>query len=315
VKRTALGRNSIRQLKAGESVPSGSPRRYVSGKGYVRLRWKCGVRSYVEAYEHRVVDGRITTAEHVHHKNRDRADNRPENLEHLSVEEHQAEHQAESAERAARMAERYREGRSILQVSREFGIDSGATYRRLAAEGVEMRKKIDYAKPIDAERVLAEYAAGRGYKAIGRELGVSVARVRKIVEQSSVPLRGPGRVPGKGLNVGEGSARKMVRARSGGRCEIQIAGICLGNAMSFHHRKNRSQRGIWSASNGLDLCGDGVRGCHGAVTNTNGRRAEFEANGWIVPSHRIPAEVPVLLATDVRVLLDDVGDYLPVRAA
>jgi hypothetical protein len=32
-----------------------------------------------------------------------------------------------------------------------------------------------------------------------------------------------------------------------------------------------------------------------AVTATNGRRIEYEANGWIVRSHRPPADVPVLI--------------------
>lgn len=111
------------------------------------------------------------------------------------------------------------------------------------------------------------------------------------------------------VGVGEGVARDRVKARSGGWCEIQMPG-CFGRATDWHHRKNRSQRGLWQASNGLHAC----RWCHEHVTDTRGHRALFEANGWIVPSHRTPAEVPVLLPTGQRVLLDDVGDYLPVAA-
>jgi hypothetical protein len=110
--------------------------------------------------------------------------------------------------------------------------------------------------------------------------------------------------------VGEGLARDRVKARSGGWCEIQLPG-CFGRATDWHHRLRDGQGGLWQASNGLHLC----RFCHGAVTNTNGHRAEYEANGWLVPTRAVPAEVPVLLPTGRRMWLDDVGDYLSVRAA
>lgn len=71
----------IRSLKAGDPIPPGEPRRYLSSHGYVRLRWKVGKRRYVEVYEHRVVDGVVTDAPQVHHHNRVKHDNRPENLE------------------------------------------------------------------------------------------------------------------------------------------------------------------------------------------------------------------------------------------
>jgi HNH endonuclease len=98
-----LTAKTIRQLKAGEELPPGEPRRYVSGRGYIRLRWRLGDGSYVEVYEHRVIDGRVTTAEQVHHKNRNRSDNRPQNLEHLSAEAHSAEHHHEAHERRERV--------------------------------------------------------------------------------------------------------------------------------------------------------------------------------------------------------------------
>ncbi|NUS00404.1 MAG: hypothetical protein HOV67_34710, partial [Kribbellaceae bacterium] len=301
----------IRQLRPGEAVPDTQPRRYGSGQGYIRLRWKVGTRQYVETYEHRVVDGHVTTAEHVHHRNRVRDDNRPENLEHLTAEEHGEEHRAESLERAQRMAARYEAGRTIPQLAREFELDTSTVCRRLADLGVSTRTMSDYAKPIDEKQVLAEYAKGRGYKAIGRELGVSLARVRAVVERSGVPLRGPGRVKGHGEAVGEKAARKLVRDRASGSCEIRIAEFCLGRAMSFHHRIRRSQGGPWTASNGLAVCGDGTRGCHGALTNPNGRHKEYEANGWILPRHADAAAVPALIHTITLghglILLDDEG--------
>jgi hypothetical protein len=48
------------------------------------------------------------------------------------------------------------------------------------------------------------------------------------------------------------------------------------------------------------------------LTDPQGRRADYEANGWIVPSYADPAEVPVLIHNATTghdwVLLDDNGD-------
>lgn len=114
------------------------------------------------------------------------------------------------------------------------------------------------------------------------------------------------------VTTDERAAKRLVRARSGGWCETRIPGVCLGRAANFHHRQNRSQGGQWTAPNGLDLCGSGTTGCHGAVTNTNGRRVEYEDNGWIVPHGLDPATVPVLIHNATTghdwVLLDYQGD-------
>jgi hypothetical protein len=113
-----------------------------------------------------------------------------------------------------------------------------------------------------------------------------------------------------GKHVGESAARKAVAERSGGDCEVRIFGTCLGRATNWHHRQNRSQQGKWDPRNGLHVCGSGTAGCHGALTNTNGRRKEFEEYGWIVPSHQDPAEVECLIYTrwfghDYVLLLDE----------
>lgn len=78
--------------------------------------------------------------------------------------------------------------------------------------------------------------------------------------------------------------RKLTAQRSGSRCEV-----CLrARATDVHHRKNRSQGGTWDAANLMHLC----HLCHGVITN-NPRVAITQ--GWTVPSHRDPADVPVWL--------------------
>lgn len=111
---------------------------------------------------------------------------------------------------------------------------------------------------------------------------------------------------------GMARGRRLVYARSGGLCEVRIPGVCLGRGMSWHHRKNRSQGGTWAPSNGLHTCGDGTTGCHGALTNTNGRAEEFRAAGWIVPSYQDPTTVPVLIPGLFFVLLSDDGSYVEI---
>lgn len=97
----------------------------------------------------------------------------------------------------------------------------------------------------------------------------------------------------------EAKARKAVYCRSMLMFETDwpMCEVCgLRGKDSWHHRKNRSKGGLWEPDNGLAVCGDGTRGCHGALTNTNGRRNEYEVNGWIVPSWKNPADVAVLHA-------------------
>ena len=61
----------------------------------------------------------------------------------------------------------------------------------------------------------------------------------------------------------ETEARRIVRERSMGMCEIARPGICEGRAAGVHHRIKRGQGGPWAAANLLDACGSGTTGCHG----------------------------------------------------
>lgn len=61
----------------------------------------------------------------------------------------------------------------------------------------------------------------------------------------------------------EAEARRIVRERSEGICEIVVPDVCLKRAAGVHHRLKRGQGGPWSPSNLLDACGSGTTGCHG----------------------------------------------------
>ena len=85
---------------------------------------------------------------------------------------------------------------------------------------------------------------------------------------------------------GEVWARQVVRARSGGVCEL---GMCGGSpAWEWSHRVRRSQGGRWEATNGLDACHD----CHALIT-THPWECDAEGRGWAIRSTADPARTPV----------------------
>lgn len=162
----------IRTLTHGDVIPQGQPRRYQNAAGYVRLRWLVAVDEYVEVYEHRLVAGMPDADLHVHHLNRDRADNRRDNLLVLSAAEHgllharedrgeydrrlaerggyrsrEAQTKADRAasrraaihDRALRMREMYDAGSSTTEVGASFGIHNSRVSVHLRRVGTSMR--------------------------------------------------------------------------------------------------------------------------------------------------------------------------------
>lgn len=101
----------------------------------------------------------------------------------------------------------------------------------------------------------------------------------------------------------EARGRVAVRERSQGRCET----CGRQDAHGVHHRQPRSAGGTWHPANLLDLCGDGVRGCHGAVEAHvdpfTGEPVDTYAMGWHVRrcAHLVlnPRDVAVRLAHPV----------------
>lgn len=105
--------------------------------------------------------------------------------------------------------------------------------------------------------------------------------------------------------MNESSARRIVRARSAGLCEV----CGLRWAESMHHRRKTGR--VWASSNLLHVCGDGTVGCHGWI---EAHPNEAEQAGWWVRSYDVPADAPVLVhiswwGSRQRVLLDDLGGY------
>lgn len=126
--------HSIRRLSDEEPLPCGKPRRYTTVDGYKILRWKIGLKTYVEALEHRVITGR--SSPHVHHKNGRRDDNAKGNLVPLTPLEHGAEHSTVDFNEAVEL---YSSGWSLPQLAQRYGVHNTSVMRGLKRRGVAMR--------------------------------------------------------------------------------------------------------------------------------------------------------------------------------
>ena len=102
--------------------------------------------------------------------------------------------------------------------------------------------------------------------------------------------------------------RARLMARSGGFCEVRVAG-CWDEASQAHHRRPRGLGGsknptTGQASNGLMVC----LPCHQHLETVE--RAEARDRGWLVRQGADPAEIPVYRYRR-WVLLDDEGGITP----
>lgn len=123
---------------------------------------------------------------------------------------------------------------------------------------------------------------------------------RVLADIEAHPFKAPGRSK---VTPEERAARWLVKARSGGWCEIQITDTCHTQATDFSHRIREGQGGQWSASNGLHAC----RPCHSWVSlYPFGARAK----GWALWSYEDSALEPVYHRGQ-WVLLGDDGSVTP----
>lgn len=134
-----------------------------------------------------------------------------------------------------------------------------------------------------------------------------LVRTAKAMPARKVGLRRRAMPRGGGLSPArprrspeERAARKLLKKRSGGLCEV-----CPVEhpGTDWHHRVKAGQGGPWSGSNGLLVC----RSVHAWITlNPYGARAK----GWGLWSTEDPAVEPVRYRGE-WVLLGDDGSLVP----
>lgn len=172
----------IRSLRSGDPIPTGPARRYTSGEGYVRLRWRVGPRLLLETYEHRVRDGVIVDDEHVHHLNHQPADNRPENLKGMTAREHADLHANDKRAPWERIARMYEAGLTQPQIADELGVNSSTVSRALSKVGVKARPTRSRF-PIPPERkVRAAYGESTSAVDLARRLDIAVHTARVAMQ-------------------------------------------------------------------------------------------------------------------------------------
>lgn len=111
----------------------------------------------------------------------------------------------------------------------------------------------------------------------------------------------------KATRAVEEAARRLVRERDGHRCQMCGCSI-VDRPSSIHHRLNRGRGGsalLERASILVRLCGDGVFGCHGWVTEHPKAAAQ---TGWLLPRNNPdidPTREPILTFEGWWLLSDD----------
>ncbi len=189
----------MRYLRPGDPIPEGEPKRYINVHGYVILRWRVGPCEMVETLEHRVVDGHVTTAPHVHHIDGNKQNNDPSNLAFVDSRTHRNLHRTTSRAEVVRL---YGDGqRTTTEVAQLLGTHAGNVYRILIEEGVKVRSGPEMRRAkVDRAGIAKAYAEGMPIKEIGERFGIHFACARGIAAEFGVPSRREGRPRRKEAN-------------------------------------------------------------------------------------------------------------------
>lgn len=102
--------------------------------------------------------------------------------------------------------------------------------------------------------------------------------------------------------MNEKKCRALVYERSNHVCEV----CGQGRGSEVHHRKNRSQGGLWTPDNALHVC---IWDHRWITVNPAGAREQ----GWSVRRNDDPATTPVRHAWHGLVLLTPDGSVEPVQ--
>jgi 5-methylcytosine-specific restriction protein A len=265
-RKSRLGETKIRQLKPGDPIPDGVPRRYKSDpRGYVRLRWKVGKGEYVETYEHRLAVG--LPEGDVHHENEVKDENTQENLRVMSKADHAREHA---------------QGR-IASSNRVLLWDGARS--QIAFDKREGAKRRRAERATQVERIGILYQEGKSTTEIGHLLNLHSSTVSRAVRVAGVVPRAVAR---RNTDISL-SVRQSVHARARMRCERCGKNLTWGGGQ-VHHRRPRHMGGsrdpVTNAlPNLMFICGD----CHDWIEHN---RAQAYKKGWLVHSWEDPAEIP-----------------------
>jgi hypothetical protein len=143
--------------------------------------------------------------------------------------------------------------------------------------------------------------------------GGPLLRVAWPIRDSRIANHVPPAKPRRPADTGPPErTRKLVRARSGGRCEWPD---CFDLARHMHHRLNRKDGGRHGAMrerlNGAAWLAHCCPMHHALVTDPVGvERAYAEASGWLLREGMDARTVPILTGHSVHlVLFDNAGDW------
>lgn len=143
----------------------------------------------------------------VHHRNGDKHDNRPENLELMSTGEHAALHAVERQKHDwdAIIAE-YERGAGTNELSAKYGVNKGNISRVMRKRGVAMRPRGSGSRDVSmeqrlqmehplAQRAAEMYMEGTPAEDVAAATGLHVMTVLRAVRRRGLPVRAVGRPP------------------------------------------------------------------------------------------------------------------------